>query len=99
MSEKQYTKTLADFRFCKYCRFWKHDWGFKGQCRANAPTIDEDNEGIWPDTIEDDWCGRIELGVNKCIEDNPPTVEVSPESIKAIIDAKNPPPPGGEKEK
>ena len=68
----EYKKTLADFRFCKYCRFWVLNWGLKGECRANAPTIGEDNEGVWPETVEDMWCGQIELGVNKCIEEDKP---------------------------
>ncbi len=55
---------------CDTCRFWQRDVGGLGECRRWPPVIvtgqigdgiDPDENlcvGVWPDTLERDWCGE-----------------------------------------
>lgn len=46
---------------CENCRWW--DMGASqsfGQCRFNAPTMDEAGFGVWPQTGSVAWCGKFE---------------------------------------
>lgn len=59
---------------CENCRFWQESEKRKGQgwCRRNPPRHIADNppnalrglgitnRGIWPATIDSDWCGEFE---------------------------------------
>jgi hypothetical protein len=54
---------------CSSCRYWCKekfvaDAPF-GECRRHSPIdVDSDNNGIWPDTHAEWWCGDAEPSAN-----------------------------------
>jgi hypothetical protein len=59
---------------CQNCQYWlpKENWWcrdkernvFRGQCRKNPPVVFITHEnGQWPRTMDDDWCGEFKAKV------------------------------------
>ena len=50
---------------CCNCNLWKSFMAYilkdKGECRRNAPTLNSDNETVWPITCANDFCGEFTL--------------------------------------
>ena len=46
---------------CGWCRFWLTSIeGEYSQCRRYPPTfVNEENQGLWPETFITDWCGEF----------------------------------------
>lgn len=49
-----------DARTCSDCRYWSRLWGgtTTGLCRISPPVITAIGNSSWPQTQDDDWCGR-----------------------------------------
>lgn len=71
---KTYDKTLDNFRYCKYCRYWNYVSRLDSECRRNAPVVMQDGETRFPRTLSTTWCGEIFKGENILLEskDNAP---------------------------
>lgn len=42
---------------CSSCPYWKPYSGLRvGTCRASLPMVDDDGDGMWPSTFDDDFC-------------------------------------------
>jgi len=45
---------------CATCRFWAQyrENSLAGHCRRNTPVVLPGLDTVWPEVIDDDWCGE-----------------------------------------
>jgi len=85
---------------CKNCKWWDDEYDKEtpdlGICRKNAPRTsnvfdDEKNHfvySLWPETIEDDWCGAFQsksVKVSEILKKPIEYLELSPRAENALV--------------